>query len=101
MDLCGAFELPAAAGVGDGGRAAAGAVAGDGDVVMAAAGSLREAEALSQYLGASMQLQPAAPSAFSGLAAAGDSSSTTTSWPLTAAAAAGGVSRVCWQQRQH
>lgn len=64
-------RLPAAAGVGNGACVAA---AGDGDVVMAAAGSLREAEALSQYLGASMQLQPAAPSAFSGLAAAGDSS---------------------------
>jgi hypothetical protein len=62
--------LPAAAGVGDGARAVAGEVAGDRDVVMAAAGSLRAADALSQYLGASMQLQTAAPSAFSGLAAA-------------------------------
>lgn len=42
---------------------------------MAAAGSLREAEALSQYLRVSMQLQPVTTSAFTGMAAAaGDSS---------------------------
>jgi hypothetical protein len=69
-------RLPAAAG-GNGSMAGAGvaaAAAGPGDVVMAAAGSLREAQALSQYLGASMQLQPVTTSAFTGMAAAGDSS---------------------------
>lgn len=66
---------PAAAG-GSGSMARAGvaAAAGAGDVVMAAAGSLGQAEALSQYLGASMQLQPVTTSAFTGMAAAGDNS---------------------------
>jgi len=72
-------RLPAAAGsdmavaAAGAGAAAAGSAAVDEDVVMAAAGSLREADGLSSFL-SSVQLQPAAQaSAFTGLAAAGSS----------------------------
>lgn len=60
-------RLPAAAGSGSGVGVAA---AEQEDVVMAAAGSLRQAEALSQYLSNTVQLQTPPPSAFSRLAAA-------------------------------
>lgn len=59
-------RLPAAAG----GAAPVAAAAADADVVMTAAGSLRQAEGMFQYPSASVQMQTPLPSAFSGLASA-------------------------------
>jgi hypothetical protein len=64
-------RLPAAAGGAAPGAAAA-AAAADADVVMSAAGSLRQAEGMFQYASSAVQMQSRLASAFSGAAAVAD-----------------------------